>query len=561
MHVVMVSVGSWGDVEPYLALAQEILTRNSSNKVDFFVQSQYESRVKQMTTLIGDNDNDDSSLQNHNPFHESNFLLHALPFSTRDFYKVKPTTTSNPKLKHVETVAEIIGELVLPCAKWIHSILVTSTMTTTTTTTQEDDAAADLNNNKNNDTILLSSALSRPLCLLLARVLKIPMVLVHLQPLAPNSIFPLYRVVPTNKCVQAMMMMIQQQQPQQEEENDSLSTTEYHHDYYYYEETYWKIDHPLEEIFLKDRLIAAYDQFGLVPPTWSELQAILKGLDSGVRIVNCFSRHLIPSIAGTRGVGPNIHEIGSSLADNYLPWNYTPDPELDAFLQHWSGHRNNDDDDGRPRRGRATAATGPICIGFGSMPFSELSAIMDALLELDMPAVLLGAPFQFRSCPPQYQDFVFGNTTAASSKKIVRIEFAPYAYLLPQCSMMLCHGGAGVVHATLRAGIPCLIRPIMGDQFLFASLLEQKGLGVQVIGKPNCQLIAPEDIVQAVRQVVSSSSPPPDSSTFSIPNNCQEFRQKILNDEAIHSHGVVQLANLLERVVAGTSPTSDTDDS
>ena len=45
--------------------------------------------------------------------------------------------------------------------------------------------------------------------------------------------------------------------------------------------------------------------------------------------------------------------------------------------------------------------------------------------------------------------------------------------------MMLCHGGAGVVHAALRAGVPPVISPLMGDQFFFAELLSAKGLGVR----------------------------------------------------------------------------------
>ncbi|CAJ1948539.1 unnamed protein product [Cylindrotheca closterium] len=562
MHVIMISVGSWGDTEPYLALAQELLTNSNhcdtnstNNKVDFFVQSQYESRVKQVTTttLIGDDDDDvdvdddddDSSLQN--PFHQNNFRLHALPFSTQDFYKVKPNTTTNnnnnnnnqdPKLKHVATVAEIMGELVLPCARWIL------------------DSIAPTIANKSN-TILLSSALSRPLGLLLAQVLEIPMVLLHLQPLVPNTIFPLYRVVPIETCVQAMLLY----------NNDDHNQ--------YYEQTYWKIDHPLEEIFLRDRLIAAYDQFGLVPPTWSELQTILAGGGGGdandddddhaskihphhhqevVHIVNCYSNHLIPSIVGTPGVGPNVHEIGC-LADAYIPWNYkrTLNPDLETFLQSCKKMKNT-----RP----------PICIGFGSMPFSELSAVMDALIELeDIPAILVGKPFQFTSCPPRYQDLLF------TSGKVFRMEFVPYAHVLPKCSMMLCHGGAGVVHATIRAGIPCLVHPIMGDQFLFASLLEQKGLGVRIIigtggdgggdggdATSKRQLLQACDIVRAVRKVDSSSSSfsfSSSSSSNSIRTNCQELRQKIIteeNDAGIHHpHGVVQMATLLQQIVLGNN--------
>ena len=35
------------------------------------------------------------------------------------------------------------------------------------------------------------------------------------------------------------------------------------------------------------------------------------------------------------------------------------------------------------------------------------------------------------------------------------------------------------MNATLRAGIPCLVSPLMGDQFFHAKLLERKELGFQ----------------------------------------------------------------------------------
>ena len=42
---------------------------------------------------------------------------------------------------------------------------------------------------------------------------------------------------------------------------------------------------------------------------------------------------------------------------------------------------------------------------------------------------------------------------------------------------MLSHGGAGVLHSTLRAGIPAIIAPLMGDQFFHAKLIHARELG------------------------------------------------------------------------------------
>lgn len=52
---------------------------------------------------------------------------------------------------------------------------------------------------------------------------------------------------------------------------------------------------------------------------------------------------------------------------------------------------------------------------------------------------------------------------------------------LPQCRCMVSHGGAGVLHSTLRAGIPAIIAPFFGDQFFHAKLIQARELGAATI--------------------------------------------------------------------------------
>jgi UDP-N-acetylglucosamine:LPS N-acetylglucosamine transferase len=62
----------------------------------------------------------------------------------------------------------------------------------------------------------------------------------------------------------------------------------------------------------------------------------------------------------------------------------------------------------------------------------------------------------------------------------VHVDALRFAWLLPKCSVVVCHGGAGVINSILCAGIPMDISPpLMGDQFTFTKLLEAKGLGSQ----------------------------------------------------------------------------------
>ena len=45
--------------------------------------------------------------------------------------------------------------------------------------------------------------------------------------------------------------------------------------------------------------------------------------------------------------------------------------------------------------------------------------------------------------------------------------FVDYSCLLPRCSAMVHHGGAGTVAAALRAGIPSVICPLHFDQYMW----------------------------------------------------------------------------------------------
>lgn len=60
------------------------------------------------------------------------------------------------------------------------------------------------------------------------------------------------------------------------------------------------------------------------------------------------------------------------------------------------------------------------------------------------------------------------------------IKSAPHDWLFRQIDAAAHHGGSGTTGASLRAGIPTIIRPFFGDQFFFASRVEDLGVGVWV---------------------------------------------------------------------------------
>lgn len=58
------------------------------------------------------------------------------------------------------------------------------------------------------------------------------------------------------------------------------------------------------------------------------------------------------------------------------------------------------------------------------------------------------------------------------------LDKVPHDWLFPQIDAALHHGGAGTTGASLRAGIPTLIKPWFGDQFFWASRVQKLGVGL-----------------------------------------------------------------------------------
>jgi UDP:flavonoid glycosyltransferase YjiC (YdhE family) len=127
-----------------------------------------------------------------------------------------------------------------------------------------------------------------------------------------------------------------------------------------------------------------------------------------------------------------------------------------------------------------------IYIGFGFIPFASVETLRKVLVkQVQRPVVLVGTAMM-----------ILPSGERQDSKLLYCIDNVPYAWLLPQCSMMMSHGGAGVVHGTLRAGIPAVIAPFTGDQFFLAALLERKGWGVQACS--NLATLIMDDVVLSI---------------------------------------------------------------
>ncbi|CAI6092545.1 unnamed protein product [Clonostachys chloroleuca] len=146
---------------------------------------------------------------------------------------------------------------------------------------------------------------------------------------------------------------------------------------------------------------------------------------------------------------------------------YEPPPELKAFIQKAR-------DDNKKL----------VYVGFGSIivndPPKMTQEVIDAVLKADVRCILSkGWSDRISSKVPQSEIAQLGPEPEIPPEIHV-IKSAPHDWLFQQIDAAAHHGGSGTTGASLRAGIPTIIRPFFGDQFFFASRVEDLGVGVWV---------------------------------------------------------------------------------
>ena len=74
-----------------------------------------------------------------------------------------------------------------------------------------------------------------------------------------------------------------------------------------------------------------------------------------------------------------------------------------------------------------------------------------------------------------------GGAKRESTNNLLYLESVPHDWLLPKCKILIHHGGAGTISATLRAGIPQIVVPFMADQPFWGSRVNVIGVAPQPI--------------------------------------------------------------------------------
>ncbi|KAF2268463.1 hypothetical protein CC78DRAFT_551316 [Lojkania enalia] len=117
-----------------------------------------------------------------------------------------------------------------------------------------------------------------------------------------------------------------------------------------------------------------------------------------------------------------------------------------------------------------------VYVGFGSIVIEDPAAltrtVVDSVLKADVRCVLSkGWSDRLETKDPSKPEIPL-------PPEIFQIQAAPHDWLFKQMNAAVHHGGSGTTGASLRAGIPTIIKPFFGDQFFFAQRVEDLGVGI-----------------------------------------------------------------------------------
>jgi len=123
-----------------------------------------------------------------------------------------------------------------------------------------------------------------------------------------------------------------------------------------------------------------------------------------------------------------------------------------------------------------------VYIGFGSIvvsdPVAMTECVVQAIEKSGVRAILSkGWSDRFQE-KKDLKEELGNNTTVA--RQIYEIASIPHDWLFARIDAACHHGGAGTTGASLRAGIPTIIKPFFGDQFFWSDRVEALGVGSSI---------------------------------------------------------------------------------
>jgi len=210
---------------------------------------------------------------------------------------------------------------------------------------------------------------------------------------------------------------------------------------------------------------ARKNTFDLPPASLNGIAATspLKGFPA----IYGFSPSVIPKPADWRA---EDHITGYWFLDP--PDGWTPPPDLLNFLRT-----------GPP----------PLYIGFGSIgnrnPEETTELVLQALEKTQQRAILLSGWGGL-----QKMDF---------PASIFMLDSITFTWLFSQVAAVIHHGGAGTTSAGLRAGVPSIVIPFLGDQYFWGRRVQDLGVGPAPI--PRSKLTV-DRLAQAINEAVTNTT-------------------------------------------------------
>ncbi|KAK8070244.1 Sterol 3-beta-glucosyltransferase, partial [Apiospora phragmitis] len=127
-----------------------------------------------------------------------------------------------------------------------------------------------------------------------------------------------------------------------------------------------------------------------------------------------------------------------------------------------------------------------VYIGFGSIIVPDVAKmtqeVIDAVLGADVRAVL-SKGWSDRGAKEKAPEAAAADALDPPKEpelppEIFQISSAPHDWLFSQMDAAAHHGGSGTTGASLRAGVPTIVRPFFGDQFFYGLRVEHLGVGI-----------------------------------------------------------------------------------
>jgi sterol 3beta-glucosyltransferase len=128
-----------------------------------------------------------------------------------------------------------------------------------------------------------------------------------------------------------------------------------------------------------------------------------------------------------------------------------------------------------------------VYIGFGSIVVPDSAALTKAVVASVMKAGVRCILSKGWSDRLEKKDA--NEIEVPLPSEIFSVKQVPHDWLFTQIDAAVHHGGAGTTGASLRAGLPTIIKPFFGDQFFSGARVEDLGVGI-VVKKVNVSSLA-----------------------------------------------------------------------